>query len=72
MMERGVIDRFEGDIVVIEVGKSTRDYPLASLPTSAKPGDVVIIIEDGEIRLDESQTTKRKKEINDLMDELFE
>lgn len=71
-MERGIIDRFEGDdIVVIEISQSTRDYPRAALPQGAKPGDSVII-EDGVIRLDESDTKKRKKEIDALMDELFE
>jgi hypothetical protein len=70
-MERGVIDRFEGDFVVIEIGKKTRDYPRSCLPTDAKMGDAVII-ENGQIRLDKSETSKRKKEIDKLMDELFE
>ncbi|QMV40343.1 DUF3006 domain-containing protein [Cohnella cholangitidis] len=70
-MERGIIDRFENDIVVIEVGGSTRDFPKASLPRNAKVGDSVII-DNGEIRIDRIETANRKKEINSLMDELFE
>lgn len=71
-MERGVIDRFEGEIAVIEVGSTTRDYPRSSLPAKAKQGDSVIIEEDGSIRVDESDTKYRIKEIEQLMDELFE
>jgi hypothetical protein len=71
MMERGVIDRFEGELAVIELGEGTRDYPRSLLPKKAKPGDSVII-EDGAIRLDEAGTKKRKKEIDQLMEDLFE
>ncbi|KIL35185.1 pyruvate kinase [Cohnella kolymensis] len=70
-MERGVIDRFEEEIVVIEIGGVTRDYPRSSLPKGAKSGDAVIIEQD-RIRIDNKETSKRKKEIQDLMDELFE
>jgi hydrogenase maturation factor len=70
-MENGIIDRFEGDIAVIEIGGVTRDLPRASLPRDAKVGDT-LIMDNGEIRLNTAETTKRKKEIQDLMDELFE
>jgi hydrogenase maturation factor len=71
-MERGVIDRFEEEVAIIEInGGMTREVSIASLPDDAKIGDA-IIIEDGEIRLDSSETDKRKKEIQHLMDELFE
>jgi hypothetical protein len=71
-MDHGVIDRFEGELAVIEVGKKTRDYSRCLLPKNAKVGDSVVIAEDGSIRLDEVDTKKRKKEIDGLMDELFE
>jgi hypothetical protein len=71
-MDHGVIDRFEGDFAVIEVGNKTRDYARSLLPKNAKVGDSVVIAEDGSIRLDEVDTKKRKKEIDELMDELFE
>jgi hypothetical protein len=71
-MYHGVIDRFEGELAVIEVGNKTRDYARALLPKNAKVGDSVVIADDGSIRLDEADTKKRKKEINELMDELFE
>jgi transcription elongation factor len=70
-MKRGVIDRFEGDIVVIETEGRTIDVPMGRLPQKAKAGDVVII--DGDkFRLDRAETKKRKAEIDVLMDELFE
>ncbi len=70
-MERGIVDRFEKEIVVIEIGGKTRDFPKAVLPRNVKIGDSVIL-ENGEIRIDAIETSKRKKEIESLMDELFE
>ncbi|MFC4305693.1 DUF3006 domain-containing protein [Cohnella boryungensis] len=70
-MERGIIDRFEGDIAVVEVDGSTRDYVRSKLPRGAQAGDA-IVIENGEIRLDEAAKEKRKRDIDRLMDELFE
>jgi hypothetical protein len=70
-MKRGVIDRFEGDIAVIETAGTTIDVPKDKLPRKAKVGDTVIV--DGEhVHLDGVETKKRKTEINTLMDELFE
>jgi hydrogenase maturation factor len=71
-MDHGVIDRFEGELAIIEVGNKTRDYACSLLPKNAKVGDSVVIAGDGSIRLDEADTKKRKKEIDELMDELFE
>jgi hypothetical protein len=70
-MKRGIIDRFEGDIVVIETEGRTIDVPVARLPQKAKAGDVVIIDGDN-FHLDRAETRKRKTEIDTLMDELFE
>ncbi|MCD9024295.1 DUF3006 domain-containing protein [Cohnella sp. NL03-T5] len=70
-MERGVIDRFEGEMAIIEIGGITKDFPRASLPHGIKAGDAVIL-EDGEIRLDSRETARKKQEIQQLMDELFE
>ena len=61
-----IIDRFEGDMAVLEldVGK------FVSIPkvlvSDAKEGDVVEII----VRKDE--TEKRKKHVKDLMNQLFQ
>jgi hypothetical protein len=70
-MERGVIDRFEEEIAIIELNGETMEIPKESLPGDIKVGDA-IIIENGVVRLDRSETAKRKKEIQQLMDELFE
>lgn len=70
-MERGVVDRFEGDMAVIEIEGATRDFPRKSLPRDIKIGDSVII-EDGKVRRDNTQSAKRRTEIERLMDELFE
>lgn len=70
-MKHGVIDRFEDNIVVIETEGTTIDVPKARLPHDAKVGDTVII--DGEdIRVIPEDTKKRKREIDALMNELFE
>jgi hypothetical protein len=69
-MERGVIDRFEGEVAIIEINGKTMEFPRESLPNDVKVGDA-IIIENGVVRLDRSETANRKKEIQQLMDELL-
>lgn len=63
-----IIDRFEGQTVVLEYQGKTYDLPRAVLPSTAKEGDVIIL----ETRLDEEATSERRNKINKLMDELFE
>jgi hydrogenase maturation factor len=70
-MERGIIDRFEGDIAVIEIDGVTRDLPRADLPHDVRVGDVLLFV-NGEIQLDQEETNQRKQKIQKLMDELFE
>ncbi|RED65841.1 DUF3006 domain-containing protein [Cohnella lupini] len=70
-MERGIIDRFEGEWVVIETEGTTRNILKSFLPEECKVGDA-IIIENGAIRVDAHETAKRKTEAKQLMDELFE
>ncbi|MFJ7831743.1 DUF3006 domain-containing protein [Peribacillus sp. NPDC097284] len=71
-MKQGIIDRFEGKIAVVEIdGGDMKDFPQSSLPKGAKVGDMLII--DGDtITVSKEGTRKLKKEIDDLMDELFE
>ncbi|MGG1727142.1 DUF3006 domain-containing protein, partial [Bacillus paranthracis] len=45
-MKRGIIDRFEGELAVIEVNNVTIDVPKSKLPSTAKEGDVLIIEDD--------------------------
>ena len=66
-----IIDRFEGDIAVIEFDGEMKDILKDKLPKGANVGDVLVF--DGDrIAIDKQKTDKLKKEIEDLMDELFE
>lgn len=70
-MKSGIIDRYEGDLAIIEIEGSEAQYPKSALPPTAKIGDLVVI-EGDVIRIDVDATAKRKVEIGKLMDELFE
>ncbi|MGG3282726.1 DUF3006 domain-containing protein [Paenibacillus solani] len=71
-MIRGIIDRFENDIAVVEVEDGhTLDYPKHLLPIDAEVGDV-IRIDGNHFTVDKEETKKRRNEIDELMDELFE
>lgn len=59
------IDRFEGDMAVVELpDMSFINVPRKLFP-GAKESDVV------DVSIDNSETEKRKKKITGLMDELF-
>lgn len=67
----GIIDRFENNMVVVEIDGQTKDYSRSLFPDAAKPGDVIRI--DGKkITLLPEATTCRRQEIEKLMDELWE
>jgi Protein of unknown function (DUF3006) len=68
---RGIIDRFEGDFVVVEIDGKTRDVERYLFPSDAKPGDAVII-EGTKITIDREKTEKLRKEIEELMNEVWE
>ncbi|KWW15468.1 MULTISPECIES: DUF3006 domain-containing protein [Bacillaceae] len=71
-MQQGIIDRFEGKIAVVEIdGGEMKDIPKHSLPKGAKIGDMLIIDND-KITISKEGTEKLRKEIDELMDELFE
>jgi hypothetical protein len=67
-----IIDRFEGDLAVCEAedGKLV-DIEKSKLPKNAEVGDV-LVLENGKFRVDKKETEKRRKEIEDLMNELFD
>lgn len=61
-----VIDRFEGEIAIVELpDKRFAEIALALLP-GAEEGDVV------EITLNQAKTEMRKKEIHSLMESVWE
>lgn len=63
-----VIDRFEGDIAVVEIDGETFDLPKKLFPANAAAGDAIKIA----IKVDKAKTDKLRKEIEDLMDEVWE
>lgn len=68
---KGIIDRFEGEIVVVEIDGVTRDFPKSKFPSKAKVGDVIKIVEN-QVTILENETDKLRKEIEDLMDDVWE
>ena len=67
----GIIDRFEGNIVVIEIDGQTKDFPKSQVHTSCKPNDVVLLV-DGVWRPNISKTKKRQEHIQNLMNDVWE
>ncbi|MEK4351074.1 DUF3006 domain-containing protein [Paenibacillus sp. FSL R5-0475] len=70
-MQKGIIDRFEGEYAVIEFDGKTEDVLRSELPAEVKPGDTLIFEED-KVIIDTEGTASRKEEMDSLMDELFE
>ena len=59
-----IIDRIEGDIVVIEVnGDTMKDIPKEYINGSFKEGDILVKDENGKLRVDQELTKKRVEEI---------
>jgi len=68
---RVVIDRFEGDYAVCEKeDREMIDIKRECLPKEAKEGDV-LDIEGDKIIIDQKETEKRKKEIEELTKDLW-
>jgi hypothetical protein len=65
---KGIIDRFEGDIAVVEINGKTQDFPKSIFPKETEAGDVVII----EVKVDKKATEKLRREIEELMNEVWE
>ncbi|KOO52671.1 DUF3006 domain-containing protein [Viridibacillus arvi] len=70
-MKTGIIDRFESQIAVIEFEEGMQDIAISELPNGAQPGDV-LIFHQGRVTIDPSARHTRDKEIQELMDDLFE
>ena len=69
---KGIIDRFEGDLAVVEFGEVMEDIPKSRLPEVVQPGDVLWFYEDGKVEIDVEEKQRLSKEIDELMDELWE
>lgn len=68
---RGIIDRFEGDIVIVEIEGETQHFPKDIFPFEAKSGDVVLIL-GNKVKVQIDETEKLRKEIEGLMEEVWE
>lgn len=69
---KGIIDRFEVNIVVIELENRERiELPRELIPIEAREGDVVYE-ENGVYRIDPEETKKNKEDITKLMDSLWD
>ena len=68
---KGIVDRFEGDFVVIEMEGNMKDVPKKQVDSSVKVNDVVELV-DGKWVVKGEETEKRKKEIKALMDSVWE
>lgn len=68
---RVIIDRFEGDFAVCEKPDRTMlNVNRNLLPSNVKEGDA-LIIEGDSIKIDSAETSKRKKKIKNLMNDLW-
>ncbi|MGI6451883.1 MAG: DUF3006 domain-containing protein [Syntrophomonadaceae bacterium] len=63
-----IIDRFEGDMVVIEYEGKSYAWPRKILPAQVREGDVITIA----ISVDQQATRERQEKIKRLTDQLFE
>jgi Protein of unknown function (DUF3006) len=68
---KGIIDRFEGEYVVIEIDGISKDFLKKNLPVNAEVGDVVYI-DGSKIYVNKNETKKLKQEIDKLMNEVWE
>lgn len=68
---KGIIDRFEGDWVVVEIDGETKDFKKSIFPEEAAVGDVVEI-KGSQVTVLKGETEKLRKEIEDLMDEVWD
>lgn len=68
---RGIIDRFKGEFVVVEIEGVTKDFSKSVFPTKAKPGDVVQI-SDNEVSIQNEETEELRKESEQLMEDVWE
>lgn len=67
-----IIDRFEGDYAVVEdENKLMMDIHLKDLPKEVQEGDVLVKNGDS-YSVDLGETERRKKKIQELVDDLWE
>lgn len=80
-----IIDRFEGGYAICEEQVSGKEKPKGKkkkdlqyygierqeLPQNAKEGDVLVIDDEGSLKIDEAATKARRKKIRQMEQKLF-
>jgi hypothetical protein len=68
---QGIVDRIEGSFYVIEIEGETTDVPRSCVAAGVRAGDVVLKVNEMWMK-DSSATEKRSKDIQKLMDDIWE
>lgn len=71
LLKKGIVDRFEGEYVVIEIDSKTVDIKKSEVDQDVQVNDVVIFSNNKWIT-DSEATLSRKKHIKKLMESVFE
>jgi len=70
--QKGIIDRIEGEWVVVEFDDGMRDILISRFPMTVESGDVIWMDEYGHIEKDDRERERLSSEIDELMEELWE
>lgn len=68
---KGIVDRFEGNMVVIEIDGNTQDISKDIVDSTVKVNDVVELV-NGLWIPNKKESETRSKEIKSLMDSVWE
>lgn len=71
MLRKGIVDRFESGYIVIEIDGTTENFPVHFINGDVVIGDVVSI-ENNTITSLKSETNALRKEVEDLMNEVWD
>ena len=58
MKQTGIVDRFEGDFVVVEIGDKMVNFPRSESPAMLAEGNVVIVQDDRIVGIDQLETQR--------------
>ncbi|SFM52796.1 Protein of unknown function [Paenibacillus sp. 1_12] len=67
----GIVDRYEGEFVVIEIDGDSQDIPKSLVADDVQPGDMVELQNEIWVKTP-SATEERSKEIKKLMDSVWD
>lgn len=67
---RGIVDRIEGAVIILEVDGSYEEIPLEEFPDEISEGDIVTY--DNGYKILKEETEKRREEMENLLKSLFD